>query len=214
LYDGNLLPLSGLGLNGVNQDLDVCAYGSYNDLDRYGLRTFGRRWRGVESRWFAVQRAQRMLALREAAGCGVTSVAPWQLRGDELNLGYYGGSGWYDVCDSPTFDSFQGILRPRLRGRWPGFESRYLGGDRGAWLNSFRQLHEQAGCPSVVVVPGAGYQQIEQPQVIEQQPQVIQESTPCGCSPVTAPSAPPVVVPQGVPNSGNSGLAPDSERVN
>lgn len=236
LLNGNLLSLEALGLVGVNANIDVCSYPSFQSFDAYAGPRFGGGWGMVRNRWFGASQAQQeWLALRQAASCGVVpnglngfnglSGFNGLLNGNFLNLSQYGVSGLsqVNVCQYPSWDAFSGALQPRFGGRWGGLQGRF-GRDRGSWMNSFNQLRMQASCgisvapisqpvypapvdPAPVVTPAP----VAAPPTVDVTPPPADDASP----PAPVAPAPPagstiVEVPSGAPNGGDSGLAPDA----
>lgn len=132
------------------------------------------------------------------------------LEGSFLNGAAY-GFNQVEVCPFQSFGAFSGTWRHRLGGRWPGFERTMFGLDRGGWGRSFGALRAEAcGGGSVIAEPYP---------VAVPVPAYDPGVGSCGCAAPAAyfpsPSGNRITdVPQYAPSAGDSGLAPDTVRVN
>lgn len=232
LLNGNLLSLQALGLVGVNANIDVCGYSTFQDFDAYAGPRYGGGWGMARNRWFGGNQANsEWLALRQAAACSSGMIVPGMngfnglLNGSYLNLSQYGinGLSTVNVCSYPSWDAFSGYLQPRFGGRWGGFQGRF-GGNRGMWRNNFNQLRMQASCGvamapiSQPVYPAPAVD----PAPVVSAPTTTVEAAPSTSSdnaaPPTSPSPPSgstiVEIPSGPISTGDAGLAPDAVLVN
>lgn len=158
LINGNLLNLQALGLVGVDVgNVDVCGYQSWNQFDGQFSGRFGGRWGTVRNR-FGGNASSEWLALRQAARCSgafpvPVSGFPTLINGSLLNLNAYGleGAQPVNVCQYPSWDTFQGQFAPRFGNRFGGFRGRF-GGNEGAWRSGWSTLRQQASCSQTVIV--------------------------------------------------------------
>lgn len=166
LVNQDLLSLSALGLVGVNADLNVCAFPTFDAFNSYGVRHFGA-WGGVQSRWFGNNGAQLFAQLQQQAACQasvnggvvvnggagllngnggllINGSQGLYLNGQTLNLGQYGlnGLGALNVCQFSNFNQFNSFGSRRFGGAFGGFRSRF-GSNPGA---VFAQAQQQAAC--------------------------------------------------------------------
>jgi hypothetical protein len=75
---------------------------------------------------------------------------PVLVDGDQLNLAEYGYPGTVDVCNYPTYNTFETFAAPRLGHRYGDFRNR-LGRDRGAWDTSWTRLRDEGCQPTQIV---------------------------------------------------------------
>jgi hypothetical protein len=121
------------------------------------------------------------------------------LEGSYLNGAAF-GFNQVEVCPFQNFGAFSGTWRPRLGGRWDGFERTMFGVDR---LRSFEALRAQA-CGGVVA----------EPYPVPVPVPAYDPGASCGCAAPAgyfpSPSGNRITeVPQSAPAAGDSGLAPD-----
>lgn len=227
--NGNLLSLQLLGL-GVNDSVNVCMYPSFQRFDAFAGPHYGSGWSLARGRWFRPdQAAAEWLALQQIAGCGGSVVVPGglsgfggMLNGSYLNLSQYGVNGYSqlnNLCTYGSWDGFANTLRPRLGGHWNGLQNRF-GRDRGMWNSSFSQLRSQVGCGTIVAPisqPVVPVMPVPDPSPVVSAPTTTVEAAPApseDSGPVTTPAPDSdgkiIVVPEGPPKAGDSGLAPNA----